>query len=70
MLPFTMLVLGVDSRPSMLARGVRSPDRVVVSQGVMKRSLKGWQLLLLGVGTMVGAGVFVSTGAAAQDRAG
>jgi amino acid permease len=40
------------------------------SGGVMRRSLKGWQLLLLGVGTMVGAGVFVSTGAAAQDKAG
>ena len=27
------------------------------SGGTMKRTLRGWQLLLLGVGTMVGAGV-------------
>ena len=26
------------------------------SGGTMKRTLRGWQLLLLGVGTMVGAG--------------
>jgi len=45
-------------------------DVMDVSGGTMKRTLRGWQLLLLGVGTMVGAGVFVSTGSAAQDKAG
>lgn len=62
-----------------------------VSGGTMKRSLKWFQLMLLGIGecrtvslvnaslthshsffkgTMVGAGVFVSTGSVAQDTAG
>ncbi|KAG1661746.1 hypothetical protein FOA52_004805 [Chlamydomonas sp. UWO 241] len=45
-------------------------DVIDVSGGTMKRSLRGWQLMLLGIGTMVGAGVFVSTGSVAQDKAG
>lgn len=40
------------------------------SGGLMKRTLAGWQLMLLGIGTMVGAGVFVSSGPVAKNTAG
>ena len=60
----------VDVNPSRAIHWLQPLVDFPLSGGTMKRKLRGWQLLLLGVGTMVGAGVFVSTGSAAQDKAG
>ncbi|KAG1675509.1 hypothetical protein FOA52_001808 [Chlamydomonas sp. UWO 241] len=50
---------------------VNTFDEVIdTSGGTLKRSLHGWQLMLLGVGTMVGAGVFVTTGQVAREMSG
>ncbi len=38
--------------------------------GQLKRTLSGWQLLLLGIGGIIGAGIFVMTGQAAANHAG
>jgi len=36
----------------------------------MNRKLQWWDVIALGVGGMMGAGIFVSTGTAARDHAG
>jgi APA family basic amino acid/polyamine antiporter len=36
----------------------------------MKKTLSAWDLLMLGIGGVIGGGVFVLTGAAAHDHAG
>ncbi|WP_339051787.1 amino acid permease [Candidatus Lariskella endosymbiont of Epinotia ramella] len=36
----------------------------------LERSLNGWQLILLGIGAIIGAGIFVLTGEAASQHAG
>ena len=48
---------GFGSKFLRKAFSVNTFDSILdTSGGTMKRSLRGWQLLLLGLGTMVGAG--------------
>ena len=50
---------------------VNTFDEVMdTSAGTLARSITWWQLTLLGIGTMVGAGLFVTTGTAANEDAG
>ena len=55
---------GEDSPVTPAAAGLGS------EHGQLKRTLSGWQLLLLGVGGIIGAGIFVMTGQAAANHAG
>ena len=40
------------------------------SQGSLKRSLTAFSLVMMGIGTIIGAGLFIRTAAAAADNAG
>jgi APA family basic amino acid/polyamine antiporter len=60
----------------LLAEGAQA-DTVVVNQGgevigeaTLKRTLGPWALVALGIGAIIGAGLFVRTAAAIADRAG
>src|SRR5688500_20403222 len=60
----------------LLAEGAES-DTVVVNQGgeiigekALKRTLGPWALVALGIGAIIGAGLFVRTAAAIAERAG
>ncbi len=54
---------------------VKSIDRLLAEsratgEGTLKRTLGPWQLIALGIGAIIGAGLFVRTAAAIADRAG
>ncbi len=54
---------------------VKSMDRLLAEsratgEGTLKRTLGPWQLIALGIGAIIGAGLFVRTAAAIADRAG
>ena len=44
--------------------------RAQSAEGTLKRTLGAWSLTTLGIGAIIGAGLFVRTGAAIADRAG
>ena len=53
----------------------KSMDRLLAEsratgEGTLKRTLGPWQLIALGIGAIIGAGLFVRTAAAIADRAG
>jgi basic amino acid/polyamine antiporter, APA family len=51
----------------------KSPDKLreaSLQESHFRRELHGWQLILLGIGCIVGAGIFVVTGTAAATHAG
>src|SRR2546430_281531 len=61
----------------LLAEGGQTDGSVVVNQGgeiigeaTLKRTLGPWALVALGIGAIIGAGLFVRTAAAIADRAG
>src|SRR5688500_14992623 len=45
-------------------------DGGVVGEGTLKRTLGSWSLIALGIGAIIGAGLFVRTAAAIAERAG
>ncbi|MGH8134992.1 MAG: amino acid permease [Steroidobacteraceae bacterium] len=45
-------------------------DAAVPGEPTLKRALSAWQLVLLGIGAVIGAGIFVMTGNAAANYAG
>ncbi|MEO6222499.1 MAG: amino acid permease, partial [Vicinamibacterales bacterium] len=45
-------------------------DGGVVGEGTLKRTLGAWSLVALGIGAIIGAGLFVRTAAAIAERAG
>jgi APA family basic amino acid/polyamine antiporter len=45
-------------------------DGGVVGEGTLKRTLGAWSLIALGIGAIIGAGLFVRTAAAIAERAG
>lgn len=49
---------------------VRKPVEQITGHEALPRTLGGWHLLLLGVGSIIGAGIYVMTGAAAAHYAG
>jgi APA family basic amino acid/polyamine antiporter len=54
---------------------IKSVDRLMAEaaesgEGTLKRTLGPWQLVALGIGAIIGAGLFVRTAAAIADRAG
>jgi len=57
MFSFSTHIYGFASKFLRKAFSVNTFDSILDnSRGTMKRSLRGWQLLLLGLGSMVGAG--------------
>jgi len=50
----------------------KSIDRLLAEsdEGTLKRTLGPWALVALGIGAIIGAGLFVRTAAAIADRAG
>jgi APA family basic amino acid/polyamine antiporter len=53
----------------------KSIDRLIAEsqatgEGVLKRTLGGWSLVALGIGAIIGAGLFVRTAAAIAERSG
>src|SRR5688572_17190560 len=42
----------------------------MTGEGTLKRTLGAWSLIALGIGAIIGAGLFVRTAAAIADRAG
>ena len=53
----------------------KSIDRLLAEAGAtgertLKRTLGGWSLVALGIGAIIGAGLFVRTAAAIAERAG
>ncbi len=50
--------------------GVAQPDPVVASEHLLHRSLGAADLIMIGVGCTIGAGIFVITGTAAAQHAG
>src|ERR1044072_110185 len=45
-------------------------DGAATGEGALKRTLGAWSLIALGIGAIIGAGLFVRTAAAIADRAG
>ena len=45
-------------------------DARATGEGTLKRTLGPWALIALGIGAIIGAGLFVRTAAAIADRAG
>src|SRR5258708_2464679 len=50
--------------------GVAQPDPVVASEHLLHRSLGAADLIMIGVGCTIGAGIFVITGRAAAQHGG
>src|SRR5262249_13976172 len=48
----------------------RMADAAATGEGTLKRTLGPWALIALGIGAIIGAGLFVRTAAAIADRAG